>query len=418
MFGALVTSPYWFFKALKEKKYFQNIRQRFGWKLPDWSTAEAPLWIHAVSVGEVLAAKALLSALQKSQPSLPVIVSTVTLTGHALSEKELKTAAAHFFFPFDWKFCITHFLDHFQPRAVVLMETELWPNFIKCCAMRNIPVFLANGRISDRSRKRYAMVRRVFKDVLSQISVIGVQSAEDKRRFAALGASEARVHVTGNLKFDFTMPSAANKTDLLERIRAGIGISEQSLPIVVGSSMKGEEPLLLQAFLDIHGRLPDTRLILAPRHPERFEEVARLIADMGLPFLRRSALQRVADPRAQVFLLDSIGELRLVYSLAAVAVIGGSFLPFGGHNLLEPAALGKAIIFGPHMFNFKEAAQLFLQEQAARQCSPEDLVDSLAELLQNERGRRLLGQRALYIVRQNQGAAASTCDFLTPYIAR
>jgi len=222
--------------------------------------------------------------------------------------------------------------------------------------------------------------------------------------------------VTGNLKFDYAPAREPGACGLLERIGACMGLSQETLPVVVGSSMKGEEGLFLRAFRALQARLPQTRLILAPRHPERFEEVAGLVAATGLPWARRSRLGDAAGGQARIVLLDSIGELRSVYALAEAAVIGGSFLPFGGHNLLEPAALGKAVVFGPHMNNFREAAQMFLDAGAARQCGPEDLAGVLAELMENPELRRQMGRQAERILQRNRGAAAATARFLLPYI--
>lgn len=414
--GAVATGPYWIMQGLRGKKYNCSLLLRLGWRMPEWHDARRPIWIHAVSVGEVLAAKALFAELLRPQPSLPIIVSTVTAAGQGLARKELGKAAAHFYFPFDWNFAVARFLDRFKPRAVVLMETELWPNFIRACSTRRIPVFLANGRISDRSRRRYALVRPLIADVLGRLEMLGVQTDEDARRFAALGAAPSRIRVTGNLKFDFAPSHDPGAGELLGRIGACMGLSQGTLPVVVGSSMKGEESLFLRAFQALQAKLPQTRLILAPRHPERFEEAAGLIAATGLPWARRSRLGDAAGSQVRILLLDSIGELRSVYALAEVAVIGGSFLPFGGHNLLEPAALGKAVVFGPHMNNFREAAQMFLNARAARQCSPEDLASVLAELMDNPELRRQLGRRAERILQCNRGAASATAQFLMPYV--
>lgn len=414
--GAVVTGPYWVIQGLRGKKYSQSLLLRLGWRMPEWQDARRPIWIHAVSVGEVLAAKVLVAELRKAQAAPPVIVSTVTAAGQGLAHKELAEAGAHFYFPFDWKFAVTRFLERFKPRAVVLMETELWPNFIRACSIGRIPVFLANGRISERSCRRYALVRPLIADVLGRMEMLGVQTDEDARRFAALGAAQSRIRVTGNVKFDFAPMHEPRAGELLEQIGVCMGLSQNTLPIVVGSSMKGEEDLFLRAFQALQVKLPETRLILAPRHPERFDEVAGLIAATRLPCARRSRLGDFAGAQARILLLDSIGELRSVYALAEVAIIGGSFLPFGGHNLLEPAALGKAVVFGPHMDNFKEAAQMFLNARAARQCSPEDLASVLVELMENPELRRQLGRRAERIMQCNRGAAAATARLLMPYI--
>jgi 3-deoxy-D-manno-octulosonic-acid transferase len=411
--GVLVASPFWIYKALKEKKYIASFRQRLGWKLPEVVLAHKPVWIHAVSVGEVLAAKCLISALQKTQVQSPIILSTITITGQSLAKQEVRGAAAIFYFPFDWNFCVQRFLERFQPRAVILMEKEIWPNFMKACSRRRVPVFLANGRLSEKSFARYSRIKRFMRDLLRRFEAIGVQTHEDRRRFLELGAIDEQVKVTGNLKFDFPFPDIKGQSDLLGWIHRALVLDSESQVIVVGSSMKGEELLFLTAFRRVQSDVPEARLILAPRHPERFAEVAMLLRESGIPFRRRSQHNGAESlPGARILLLDTIGELRAVYSLASVAVIGGSFLPFGGHNLLEPAALGKAIVFGPEMSNFAEMSRLFLHEHAARQTSIDSLPRALTELLQNAKARNLLGHNALSTFRQNQGATQNTLDFL------
>lgn len=411
--GVLVGSPYWVYKALKENKYIASFRQRFGWKLPEVVLPHKPVWIHAVSVGEVLAAKCLISALQKTQVQSPIILSTITITGQSLAKQEVPGAAAIFYFPFDWNFCVRRFLERFQPRVVILMEKEIWPNFVRACSRRQVPVFLANGRLSEKSFLRYSRIKRFMRDILRRFEGIGVQTHEDRRRFLELGAIDEQVKVTGNLKFDFPSPDIKSQSDLLAWIHEALALDSESPVIVVGSSMKGEEPLFLKTFCKVQHEVPEARLILAPRHPERFAEVAMLLRESGIPFRRRTQQNGGESlPGARILLLDTIGELRAVYSLATVAVIGGSFLPFGGHNLLEPAALGKAIVFGPEMTNFAEMSRLFLYEHAARQSSMDSLPGALTELLQNPKARNLLGHRALSTFRQNQGATQNTLDFL------
>jgi 3-deoxy-D-manno-octulosonic-acid transferase len=415
--GAIVGAPFWIFRGMRDGKYFGSFARRLGWRLPEQPRPARPMWIHAVSVGEVLAAKPLIAALRAERPDVGAVVSTVTLAGHALAQTEFAGAAAAFYFPFDWDWSVNRYLDRIAPRAVILMETELWPNFLKACARRQVPVVLANARLSERSRRRFRRIPGLIRTMLSQIAAIAAQTHEDRRRFVDLGADPEHVHVTGNVKFDFAPSDAAQHRAVVESIRARIAAGATDPIIVVGSSMKGEERLFIDALRTLRAQLPSARMILAPRHPERFDEVARLLSESTVPFVRRSTGNGDAAGGAQVLLLDSIGELRAVYALASVAVIGGSFLPpHGGHNLLEPAALGKAIVFGPQMSNFGEMARMFLREQAARQCSPEQLPRALAELLENSRARDLLGHRALTTFRQNQGATRATVDLVSPHL--
>jgi len=415
--GAALTSPYWLIKGIRERKYLANFRQRLGLSLPEIRQGPNPLLIHAVSVGEVLAAKPLIRNLASQHPAVPLVVSTVTVTGQALAKKEFGGTASVVYFPFDWDFSIRRFLARICPRAVVLLETELWPNFLKNCSRASIPVFLFNGRISDKSIGRYRRVRWLTSRMIRTLDRIGAQTDEDKRRLIQLGAAEETVTVTGNLKYDLAAPPIDTGDDLLRTIRAALGLAPLSPVVVVGSTMKGEEMIFLGVFREVRRRVPGTTLILAPRHPERFDEVAGLLNSCEFAFCRRSQIGSDDRKSCDVLLLDTIGELRRVYSLATVAVIGGSFLPYGGHNPLEPASLGKPIIFGPEMGNFRDIARLFIDGNAARQCPAEALAGVLVELLEDEQTRALLGQRALSEFRRNQGATESTLRILQPHLA-
>jgi 3-deoxy-D-manno-octulosonic-acid transferase len=407
----IVTSPYWLIKGIRERKYLHNFLQRLAIRMPAPIDAEGPLWIHAVSVGEVLAVKPLLSALRDLRPDMPVIISTVTLTGMDLAMKELGNTSSIFFFPFDWSFCVKRFLRFYRPRAVVLMETELWPNFLNQCSRISLPVFLVNGRISDTSWRRYRRLRWMTRPMLNKIRTIGAQTRRDGDRLCRLGARQSSVVVTGNLKFDFPAVDMAQGSAVLQEIRNALGLKQDDPVLVVGSSMKGEDPLFLRAFAKIRQTIPGTRLVLAPRHPERFDEVAQLISDSSIPAARRSGPVG-SDGEAILYLLDTIGELRFVYSLATVVVIGGSFRSSGGHNPLEPAALGKAIVFGPDMANFRDIAGVFLRQGAARQCSPESLAQVVIELLRDEDGRQQMGRHALAALNANRGAATMSARFV------
>jgi 3-deoxy-D-manno-octulosonic-acid transferase len=415
--AAVLTGPYWLIRGLREKKYLHNFRQRLGWGIPRLAGDVRPLWLHAVSVGEVLAAKALFTAIRKARPALPIVISTITITGQALARKEMAGAAAIFYFPFDWSFSVRRFLKRIQPRAVILLETELWPHFLRECRLHGVCVMLANGRVSDRAARGYRLIPHLTRSMLSNLALLGVQTDEDKRRFLQMGACDQQVTVTGSLKFDFSVPVAASGEELLAPIRNVLSIQPDTPVVVAGSTMKGEEPHLLNAFRRLRAEFPAARLILAPRHPERFAEIAGLLATSGLPFGRRSLLSAAPTGGAEILLLDTIGELRTVYSLASVAVIGGSFLAsHGGHNPLEPAALGKPVVFGPYMSNFKEIAGLFVREHAARQCRTEELPEVLLGLARNPAACQLLGQRAAEVLRFNRGAAEKTLKLILPCI--
>lgn len=414
--GMLAASPYWLYLILKKRDFRASIAQRLGLRLPPFHSAQRPIWLHAVSVGEVLAAKALCRALRQARPDIPLLVSTVTSTGHALAHKELRDAAQILYFPLDYSFSTGRFLSKLRPALVIIMETELWPNFLKECARRYIPVLLANARISDKSVRRYRHIRRMARDMVRSLARIGAQTQADRERFLAMGAAEKQVVVTGNLKFDFPAQLIDSESELLRLIRSALALETGHPVVVVGSTRKGEETLLLDQFIRLRSEVPSAKLILAPRHPERFSEVAQILDVAGVSWLRRTELGQGGRCPVDILLLDSVGELRSVYSLATIAVIAGSFLPYGGHNLLEPAALGKPIVFGPEMSNFRELARLFLQAQAARQCAPGELASTLAALLRNPEEGNLLGRRAAQTYRANQGATENTMRFILPYI--
>ncbi len=411
----LVSLPYWVFRAVRDRAYARSFAQRIGARLPA-KTEDRPLWIHSVSVGETLAARALISAIHEHEPHLPILLSTVTPTGQSVAQRELGRVASTFYFPFDWQFSVRRFLRRIEPRAVVLLESELWPNFLRLCSRRKIPVFVANGRVSTRSLQRYRRARWWARRLLGGVDIIAAQSAEDRRRFIELGATAERVSVTGNLKFDLGVPSIQLDSPVLSAIRSRLSLNIETPCIVIGSSMVGEEGIFLSAYQRVLDRIPEVRLILAPRHPSRFQKVASLLADSGLSYGRRTDLTDEAGGPTKILLLDTMGELRLVYALASVAVIGGSFSSHGGHNFLEPAALGKAIVFGPDMSNFLEIARLFIHEHAAKRSMVDTLAQDLIQLLTNPKERSALGERAEHLYRQNQGAAANTVRLLMPRI--
>lgn len=413
---ALLLSPYWVWRGLRERRYLANFRQRLGWRIPRLARGDRPVWLHAVSVGEVLAARSLFIELRRVAPTVPLVVSTVTLTGQELARKELKSADAIFFFPFDWFPVVRRFLLRLRPRAVVILETELWPNFLAAAGALQTPVLLINGRLSDKSLRRYSWIRSLSATMLRQLARIGAQSAEDKRRFLSIGAPADRLHVTGNLKFDFAANAAGPPPDWLDGIKRAMSISEEIPLIVVGSSMRGEEEVVVEAFRNVREAFPLARLVVAPRHPERFDEVHAILMASGFSISRRSQLGSVGS-QCDALLLDTIGELRAVYGLASIAVIGGSFLPlYGGHNPLEPASLGKATVFGPHMTNFREIAAAMVRGHAAIQVPVESLAHTLVDLLRNPAERALLGQNGAQVVRENQGATAETMNLILPYL--
>jgi 3-deoxy-D-manno-octulosonic-acid transferase len=405
--------PFYLWKGRGTGKYLKTFRERFG-RLPANVPGASPsVWIHAVSVGEVLAARTLLEPLRERFPGRRLVVSTTTVTGNEVARRSLVGHDALFYAPFDFPGPSRHALDATRAGLLVLVETELWPNLIREARRRGARIALVNGRISPRSFPRYRRLRLFLRPVLAQVDLFLMQGETHAARILAMGAPESRVRVSGNLKFDAVEvpePSAA----LVAAFRPLAG-----RPIVLaGSTTDGEEAALLR----VHGRLlaaePDLALALAPRHPERFDAVAALTEALGFRCRRRSANDASAWRDREVLLLDSLGELASAYSFATLAFVGGSLVAKGGHNVLEAAGWGKPIAVGPHMENFQEIADQFHAEQGLVQVQGEDeLARVFAELLADAPRRRSLGENARRLVDRNRGALRRTVDALAELVA-
>jgi 3-deoxy-D-manno-octulosonic-acid transferase len=332
-----------------------------------------------------------------------------------VARRSLPDADAVFYFPFDWAFIVKRTLGLVRPRLFIMMETEIWPNLLRQCRKRGVKTVVINGRISSRSYPRYRLVRPFFRRVLADIDRFCMQSDESARRLLDLGGDPARVTVTGSLKFDsLEIPPATAHGKPRERVLRFFRLSPNRTVVVAGSTMKGEEGALLHAFSRIKATLPSALLVLAPRAPERFGEVERLARDAGFVTTRRSTLPIDAEPRADVVVLDSIGELAQLYQLATAVFVGGSLADHGGHNILEPAIFGKPVVFGPHMQNFKEIADAFLANDAAVQVhSDRELDDVLLTLVSDPVRRAGLGAAARALVEANRGAKTKTLDIIT-----
>ncbi|HYL62123.1 MAG TPA: 3-deoxy-D-manno-octulosonic acid transferase [Candidatus Methylomirabilis sp.] len=425
--AALALTPYWIVQGLRQGKYLSNLGERLGFSFPTLrglpvDRARA-IWIHAVSVGEALSAVALARRLKEEHPERPLVVSTTTLTGQALAKERMRFADAVFYFPFDWAFCVRRALRAVRPALVIVLETELWPNFLREARQSQVPVIFVSGRISDRSFVRYQkwlgvfgfFLRPFLRRSLANASAFLMQSEKDAERIRALGAPAGRVQVSGNLKYDFELPAPTPLSDWLaaEAHRRG-----RSPIIVAGSVVATEEPLALIAFGTLQGEYPKALLVLAPRKPECFESAAEFIAESHRKFIRRSQLP-VPEPShngrmpgefaipddVTVLLLDSIGELASLYRVADGAFVGGSLVPSGGHNLLEPAAFGKIPVFGPSMENFSAVASRFVAAGGAIQvASPEDAGVTWIELLRNPERAAHMGATARNLVETSRGA--------------
>jgi len=413
--GFILALPWFLWKGRSTGKYLRTFRERLG-RLPVYLNVDGDrsIWIHAVSVGEVLAARPLVPALRERFPNHRLFLSTTTMTGNAVAKKSVRGVDGLFYTPFDFPWPVRRVLDVLNPSLLVLVETEIWPNLIHEARRRGTRVALANGRISPRSFPRYLRVRRLLASVLPEIDLFLMQGETHAERVRAMGAPPERVQVSGNLKFDAVEPGK-----LPERLARLIQGGTTPRPLwVAGSTVGGEEELVLSAFHRVRERVPQARLLVAPRHPERFDAVPPLVEAAGFRCLRRSALDPAAWRDGEVLLLDSLGELAQVYALASVVFVGGSLVPSGGHNILEPAVAGKAVVVGPHMDNFQEIADQFRSESALVQvASADDLGREVSALLLDEERCRALGARARALVGRNRGAVRRTADALSSLLA-
>jgi 3-deoxy-D-manno-octulosonic-acid transferase len=403
LFVALVLGlPYWLLAMATNGKYREGLSERLGW-VPDRlreGDARKTIWVHAVSVGEVLAASRLVNELSACAPQYRVLLSTTTRTGQRLA-RERTGATRAFYFPLDFPWIVRRYLRVLDPVLLVLVETELWPNLLTACRQASIPVAVVNGRISDRSLSRYLRFRRLWTKILSGISIVLAQSQEDVKRLKAIGAPAGRVSFAGNLKFDVRSAEPAPiTTTLREKLPSGIRV------LVCGSTLEGEEEVLLDAFQQLLKTIPDCVMILAPRHPERFGRVAQLLKNRNQQCVRRSNWMKrpVKIKPGTVVLLDSIGELASVYALASVAFVGGSLVPAGGHNPLEPAQFAVPVVMGNHYANFRAIIDTLLQAEALKLATTETLVPMLENLLTDDEAANALGVRALEVFHHESGA--------------
>jgi 3-deoxy-D-manno-octulosonic-acid transferase len=401
-------SPYLLYQAVRYRKYVTSLPQRLGILPVSFNLdADESIWIHAVSVGEVLTARALLQELRERYPHLRIFLSTTTITGHQVARNNLQYVDEVFYFPFDFRFIVERTLRLVRPRLFIMMETELWPNLLRACHAAGVRTILVNGRISSRSFPRYKLARPLFRHVLAHVDRFCMQGEESARRIIAMGADPARVTVTGSLKFDsLEVPGTASAPDRgRNRVLRYFRVSPDRPVVIAASTLKGEEEPLLEAFQRIRSTRPTALLVIAPRKPERFDDVERLARRSGWNVARRSDLRVDAEPRHDVVILDTIGELAQLFQIGTVVFVGGSLVDAGGHNILEPAVFGKPIVFGPYMQNFAEIARTFLDNGAAVQVSQgRGLETVLLELLDDPVRRASLGAAARALVEANRGA--------------
>jgi len=402
-----LVSPYLLYQAIRYRKYVGSLAQRLGYLPVSFNLdAEASIWIHAVSVGEALTARALIPDLRRAYPRLRLFLSTTTMAGQEVAKRNVPGVDAVFYFPFDWVFTVRRTLQLVRPKLFVMMETEIWPNLLRECRRAGVRTILINGRISSRSYRRYRLIRPLFRRVLAEVDRFCVQGEESRRRLIELGADPGRVVVTGSLKFDsLDVRAAGSHTRPRDRVLRFFRVPASRAVIVAGSTMGDEDRAMLRAFRRIKDVTPNPLLILAPRHPQRFSEAVNLAQQAAFVTARRTELPIDSEPRAEVVVLDTIGELAQVYQVATVVFVGGSLVDVGGHNILEPAVFGKPIVFGPHMQNFPEIAQTFLTNGAAVQIqSDRGLEEALVALLTDPVRRARLGAAARALVESNRGA--------------
>jgi 3-deoxy-D-manno-octulosonic-acid transferase len=410
--GMLLSLPYWLYQILRHGKYRSGFAERMG-KVPARLASGAGarpgrvIWVHAVSVGEVLAVSGLVAQMRQNFPRHRVLVSTTTDTGQELARKRFGEEDV-FYFPMDFAFAIQPYLRALQPELIVLAETEFWPNFLNLAHAGGARIAVVNARLSDRSWPSYRRFRWALRRMLVHVDLFLAQTAEDSARLQSIGAEAARIQVTGNLKFDVSVPAPP---PIVESLRRSLAAEGGGPVLVCGSTVEGEEPPLLKAFEHLRVGHPRAVMILAPRHPERFDDVAILVQQLGIRSFRRSQWQ--GEPLAgAVLLVDTIGELAALYALADVAFVGGSLVPRGGHNIIEPAQHGVAIVTGNHTENFRDIVALFQNHDAVRIATLAELPLTLMQLLADDSERQALGRRAEQTMRSQAGATQRTMTAL------
>lgn len=398
-------------RGIRTPAYWQRCSERFG-QSPALTEAAPVIWIHAVSVGEVEACRPLVKNLQSTYPKHQLLITTMTPTGSERVKLLFSASVAHCYLPYDLPFAIKRFLKTNRPVFGIIMETEIWPNLLLTCKQKNIPLVLANARMSERSAKGYARFPKLTKTVLNSLRFIAAQSQQDRDNFHHLGADITDVHAIGNLKYEINLSAS-----VVEQASAMRMMWDNDRPVwVAASTHEGEEEIILHASRQIRAKFPNLLLIIVPRHPERFDRVTALTHKTGFKTLRRSE-QLPCSSAIQVLVVDTMGELPLFYAACDVAFVGGSLVPHGGHNILEPAALGRAVLVGSHYFNFNEITQRFIQSDAAIEINnAEDLADHVIQLLDNAEQRAKMGEAGLKLIAASQGASTRLANLIKRHI--
>jgi len=421
--GFVLSAPYYFMRMRRRGNWRQGFGERFGQystKLKQAITNRDTIWMHAVSVGEVNVCTQLIRALEPRLPNLKIVVSTTTTTGMGELHSKLPNHISKIYYPIDRRPYVNRALASIRPVAIVLVEAEIWPNFLWRAQKLGIPVFLVNARLSDRSWRGYRRFRFLFKPLFAMLAGVGAQNEADAARLRQLGCRPEAIHMVGSLKFDAARLDERRLLDVPALLRQ-VGVPAGARLLVAGSTHAGEEVILAELFLRLRQRFPDLFLVLVPRHFERSREVGRDVAARGLKIVYRTEVMnhtRLKPGDADCLIVNSTGELKHFYEQATVFFVGKSLTAQGGQNPIEPGALGKAMVFGPHMQNFAEVVRSFLQQEGAIQArDAAELESALGELLASPARREQLGRNALKVVRENLGAVIRTVDMIVEQLA-
>jgi 3-deoxy-D-manno-octulosonic-acid transferase len=406
--------PVYLFKG----KFHRGFPARLGF-LPEDLALNRPIWIHAVSVGEALAARELIDSLHKAYPDKRLVITTVTSTGNKIVKSFARENDFVTYLPLDFSFITARVIEKIDPSLVIIVETELWPNLISDLSKKGIPVLLVNGRVSDRSFRGYQRIRLLLKPVLDKINLFCVQSGRDAERLMQLGVSEEKIRITGNMKFDIKDAAASSQTGVPDSgLKQSLGVAPEEKILVAGSTHSGEEEIILNVYKNLLHRFGGLKLLLAPRHPERANDVERLVVKHGFQPLRISRLSTANTAVSKtVFILDTIGQLQSFYRIADIVFVGGSLVKKGGHNILEPAFFAKPIISGSYMFNFRDIAELFVANDACILVNNSRELESAAvNLLDNPSRREELGRKTKNLISQNQGATLKNLGYIKEWL--
>ena len=412
--------PWWLLNLLKGK-YRRGFWQRMGYysdEIKEGLIKQSPIWIHAVSVGEVIASTSLIKSLRKEYPDIKIILSTVTDTGQQIAKEKIKEADYIIYFPFDFSWSVKRALNTINPIICIIMETELWPNFLREANKKAIPVAVINGRISERSFKRYRMISLFMKNVLKSVKLFSMQTEDDAKRITALGADKKNVNVSGNIKYDNEFKEI--EKEKVKEIKNTLGVNNSDRIFIAGSTHPGEEGIVVKLYSNILKNYPDFRLVIAPRHIDRVGEVEEIVKKMGLNTVRKTELLKGSRVKGQgssntkpIIILDTIGELNFMYSIADIVFVGGSLIPHGGQNILEPAFYKKPVIFGKYMMNFQEIAkEMILSGGGIQVNNEEDLIREVGGLLNNKKKMIEIGEKGYQVIMKNRGALQKNLELI------